>query len=88
MAVEPAFAGRGFGGRVLVGLEKRAQAQGATRVVLNARKPAIPFYLKHGYTIVGPADTLFGTIEHVRMEKASCDRALAAFEPIHLVKSH
>ena len=69
MAVEPAFAGRGFGGRVLVGLEKRAQAQGATRVVLNARKPAIPFYLKHGYTIVGPADTLFGTIEHVRMEK-------------------
>ena len=69
MAVEPALAGRGLGGRVLAGLEKRAQAQGATRVVLNARKPAIPFYLKHGYTIVGPADTLFGTIEHVRMEK-------------------
>jgi len=69
MAVEPALAGRGLGGRVLAGLEKRARARGATRIVLNARKPAIPFYLKHGYTIVGPADTLFGAIEHVRMEK-------------------
>ena len=70
MAVEPALARRGLGGRVLAGLEKRARARGATRVVLNARKPAISFYLKHGYNIVGPADTLFGAIEHVRMEKA------------------
>ena len=70
MAVEPALAGRGLGGRVLAGLEKRAQAQGATRIVLNARRPAIPFYLKHGYEVVGLADTLFGAIEHVRMEKA------------------
>lgn len=69
MAVEPTMAGRGLGGRVLAGLEERAQAQGATQFVLNARKPAIPFYLKHGYTVVGTADTLFGAIEHVRMEK-------------------
>jgi GNAT superfamily N-acetyltransferase len=69
MAVEPEFAGRGFGSRILLELESRALAGGATRVVLNARKEAAPFYLKHGYAIVGQADTLFGAVEHLRMRK-------------------
>jgi GNAT superfamily N-acetyltransferase len=69
MAVEPSLTGHGLGGRVLSELEKRAGARGATRIVLNARKPAVPFYLKHGYVITGPAATLYGAIEHVRMEK-------------------
>ena len=69
MAVEQAFAGRGFGSRILEELERRALSAGARLLVLNARKNAVPFYLKHGYAISGPADTLFGSIEHVRMEK-------------------
>ena len=69
MAVDEAFAGRGLGGRVLAELESRAALAGARRLVLNARKNAVPFYLKHNYVVTGPADTLFGVIEHFRMEK-------------------
>lgn len=69
MAVDPGCTGRGLGGRVLSELEKHVKSRGATRIVLNARSQAIPFYLKHHYVKVGPADTLFGVIEHVRMEK-------------------
>ncbi len=69
MAVEPRFGGRGVGSRILSELENRARSRGATRVMLNARKEATRFYLKHGYVIVGLAETLFGTVEHVRMEK-------------------
>jgi hypothetical protein len=29
----------------------------------------LPFYLLHGYTVEGPADTLFGVIKHSRMWK-------------------
>ena len=69
MAVEQGFAGRGLGSRILRELESRALSAGVRRVVLNARKNAVPFYLKHEYVVTGPADTLFGVIEHVRMEK-------------------
>lgn len=69
MAVEPAFAGRGLGSRILLELESRAASAGIRRMVLNARKDVVPFYLKHHYSITGSADTLFGVIEHVRMEK-------------------
>lgn len=74
MAVEPEFAGRGFGSRILSELENRALSRGATRVVLNARKEATRFYLKHGYVTAGSGDTLFGAVEHVRMEKEIASR--------------
>jgi GNAT superfamily N-acetyltransferase len=70
MAVEPSFASCGLGSRILAELEKRAEIRGATRIVLNAREGAVRFYLRHGYVEVGPGEILFGTIEHVRMEKA------------------
>ena len=69
MAVEPAFDGRGFGGRILAGLERAGSELGASRVVLNARELARRFYERHGYAVVGPADTMFGSIVHYRMEK-------------------
>ena len=69
MAVDPALTGRGLGGRILRELESRALSAGVRRIVLNARKGAVSFYLKHGYAVTGTAETLFGVIEHVRMEK-------------------
>ena len=71
MAVEPESVGRGLGSRILLELERRAATSGAQRIVLNARKKAVPFYLKHGYSVIGPAETLFGAIEHSKMEKRS-----------------
>ena len=69
MAVEPNCSGRGFGGQILAGLESAARELGATEVVLNSREAAQRFYQRHGYSVVGPADTMFGEIPHVRMQK-------------------
>ena len=70
MAVEPEFAGRGLGGQILEGLEARALELGAARVVLNSRETACRFYERHGYVVVGPAETMYGAIRHVRMSKS------------------
>lgn len=69
MAVDPRWARRGLGSRILNELERQARACGARIVVLNARHPALPFYLWHGYETAGDAPTLFGTVPHVRMVK-------------------
>ena len=69
MAVEPAAQGRGLGSVILRELEARARAAGATAIVLNARDNVRPFYEKHGFTVTGPAATLFGEVKHVRMRK-------------------
>jgi GNAT superfamily N-acetyltransferase len=69
MAVEPDLTGRGYGGRVLQELERQAVSAGATRMILNAREPALAFYFRHGYRIVAPGETLFGSVKHLKMEK-------------------
>jgi ribosomal protein S18 acetylase RimI-like enzyme len=61
---------RGIGSAIAEHLEQLARERGAARIVLNARKPSAGFYSKLGYTVTGEAPTLFGEIEHVRMEKA------------------
>ncbi|CAN5559686.1 hypothetical protein BH20VER3_BH20VER3_16170 [soil metagenome] len=69
MAVDPAAQGRGFGGVILQEFERRAKAAGATSIVLNARDDAQRFYAKHGFEVVGPAETIFSAVHHVRMRK-------------------
>ena len=54
---------------ILDGLEEKAQNMGAKQIMLNAREPAIPFYRTYGYTIIGPAHTLYDSIKHVKMVK-------------------
>ncbi|HEV2388259.1 MAG TPA: GNAT family N-acetyltransferase [Candidatus Acidoferrales bacterium] len=70
MAVETALQGRGIGGRILAGLEQRARAGGAKRVVLNARDRAVEFYRRHGYRIVQKSEVLFDAIPHWEMQKS------------------
>jgi GNAT superfamily N-acetyltransferase len=70
MATLDAHRGRGVGTAVIERLEQLARAQGAHRIVLNARQSAVPFYTKLGYMVTGEAPTLFGTIAHARMEKS------------------
>ncbi|MEP6957026.1 MAG: GNAT family N-acetyltransferase [Chthoniobacterales bacterium] len=69
MTVDPCWARQGLGGRILEALEEKATVLGATRVMLNARLEAQPFYKKHGYLRTGPAGTLFGSIPHDAMAK-------------------
>ena len=70
MAVDENARGRGYGIRILEGLEAEAARRGAHKVVLNARDNVTEFYARHGYAIVGKAETLFGVIRHVRMAKS------------------
>lgn len=69
MAVAPSAQGRGFGSVILHELERRARDAGANSIVLNAREDAQQFYDKHGFSVVGPAPTIFGAVKHVRMRK-------------------
>jgi predicted GNAT family N-acyltransferase len=69
MAVDAGQQGKGLGGKVLKSLEQLVKEKGATRVVLNSRSNAIPFYTAHGYRITGEGPLMFGSIVHVRMEK-------------------
>ena len=70
MAVDEDMQGRGYGSRILEGLEAEALRRGARKIVLNARDNAVEFYRKRGYVIVGDAETLFGVIRHVRIAKS------------------
>jgi len=69
MAVDPQAQGRGLGGVILQELERRARAAGATSIVLNARAGVQRFYERYGFVVVGPGETLFGSVKHVRMRK-------------------
>ena len=69
MAVEEQYRGKGIGKIILAGLEEKAQQMGIKQIMLNARVPVIPFYRTCGYTIIGPAHTLYDCIKHVKMIK-------------------
>lgn len=69
MAVDPKARGGGLGSLILREFERRAGAAGATSIVLNARDGAQGFYEQHGFAVIGPAETMFAEIKHVRMRK-------------------
>jgi predicted GNAT family N-acyltransferase len=69
MAVDPQARGRGLGSLVLQECERRARAAGATSIVLNARDDVQGFYVRHGFVVIGPGETVFSVIKHVRMRK-------------------
>jgi GNAT superfamily N-acetyltransferase len=53
MATEPARRGEGFGALALRAALDYARERGAQRVWCNARTPALGFYERHGFTVVG-----------------------------------
>ena len=69
MGVDENARGRGYGSRILEGLEAKAARRGAQKLALNARDNVTEFYAKHGYAMVGEAETLFGAIRHILIEK-------------------
>lgn len=69
MAVDPTAQGRGLGGMILREFQRKARANGAATIILNAREDAQRFYLKHGFVVIGPALTIFDAVRHVRMRQ-------------------
>jgi ElaA protein len=69
VAVLPAFRDRGVGAALMRALEACAWQRGAAQLLLHAQSDAVPFYLRLGYTIEGPAFAEAG-IPHRKMSKA------------------
>ena len=69
MATEEDCRGLGVGRVIINKLEELARARGIKRIVLNARDNVVGFYLRFGYTVIGPGPTLFGKVKHSKMEK-------------------
>ena len=53
MVLDENARGRGYGRRILEGLEAEATRRGAQKLVLNARDNVTEFYAKHDYAVVG-----------------------------------
>jgi renalase len=69
MAVRADCQGQGLGSHLLAAVEALLRAQGATSLVLHARKVAVPFYTKLGYALQGSEFMEVG-LPHWRMEKS------------------
>lgn len=68
MAVLTDYQHRGIGSVLLKTAEEFIDQQGGTQILIEAREYAIPFYLKHGYEIIG--DRFFKvTLPHKAMTK-------------------
>ncbi len=68
VAVNEAYRGNHIGSRLVIFAEELAGELGCRRMILNARKSAVNFYLKRGYEVVGPEFTEV-TIPHYKMAK-------------------
>lgn len=68
MAVEQGLQGKGIGNQILKAAEIYATQNGINRIELHARKYALPFYEKAGYTKEGTEFTEVG-IPHFAMKK-------------------
>ncbi len=68
VAVDNPFQGKGVGTQLVKESENWALTNGYTKIVLNARDVALPFYKKLKYKKVGRPFTEVG-IKHYKMEK-------------------
>ncbi len=68
MAVADDYQGRGIGKMLIDFAEQTATDNGFNKITLHARKTAVPFYEKLGYSIVGDEFTEVD-IPHYEMEK-------------------
>ena len=69
MAVVETWRGCGVGTALLQALEQQARDWELSEIRLHAREGAVSFYARHGYTVVAPSHTLFGSIPHSLMRK-------------------
>ena len=68
VAVHPDAQGNGIGRAISEFAEEWARLNGYNLITLNARMPAVAFYLRLGYTIVGE-EFIEVSIPHLTMEK-------------------
>lgn len=62
--------GKGLGKKLMLFLEEKAKQEGLSRIILEARENAVPFYESLGYKVTKESYLLFGAIQHYTMEKS------------------
>lgn len=68
-AVDETYQGKGYGKTLIQGIEDYCSQNQITRLILEARENAIPFYASQGYTITKEGKLLFDKIRHSWMIK-------------------
>ncbi len=68
MAVRQDQQGRGIGRMIMTEAENKLKGKGVKKIILNARKSALPFYSKLGYTVTSE-EFIEVTILHYSMSK-------------------
>jgi predicted GNAT family N-acyltransferase len=74
VAVLPESRRNGVGSRVLEALVAHAAERGDPLVLLYAQRAAVPFYLRHGFEIVGE-DFVEAGVPHVEMVRKLLERS-------------
>ncbi|HHU07685.1 MAG TPA: GNAT family N-acetyltransferase [Clostridiaceae bacterium] len=70
MAIDASWRKSGIGSKILSALEEAARVANKSKMILNSREKAIPFYEKHGYKVTGELIVPpFIPIPHAMMEK-------------------
>ncbi|MDD2426685.1 MAG: GNAT family N-acetyltransferase [Eubacteriales bacterium] len=70
MTVAEDYQIHGIGARILQAIEQAARDAGKSKMILNAREKAIPFYEKQGYTLISELEVPpHIPIPHAMMEK-------------------
>lgn len=81
VATDPQMQSQGIGRRLMVAIEARALGElGLGGLYCHARGPAIPFYERLGWSVVGEPFDEVG-IEHRRMELRGEPAGSSAFDP-------
>ena len=70
MAVARSHQRQGVGHELIIALENHAATTAHSKIVLDAREPAVRFYQKSGYQVLEKSYLLFDEIQHFRMSKA------------------
>jgi len=70
MAVDPDLRRHGIGGMLLDASCEHAKSIGGHRIWCNARSPAVSFYIRHGFQIIGDEFVLNTIGPHYRMWKS------------------
>ena len=73
MAVTPSCQGQGIGATLVRALEGKARELGLSRIVLNAREVAFPFYERLGYEYTSDFFDEVG-VPHRAMAKQTVER--------------
>ena len=70
MAVLEKYRNKNIGHLIIKEIETEARSLGLNTITLDAREPALNFYLKNDYVVIADSYLLFGVIKHFSMKKS------------------